>query len=349
MQVSLSSSYRTASLALTAAAASLASSAALGGLTASNYFANAALSIDGLGVLGAGSGQLQANVPVGSQVLGAYLYTASVWDRFPNAPVTFNGTQFNPSGGTLLGPNTNRATTIRYDVTSIVRSVVEGGSGGLYNFNLQELGDNDGSVLVVAYGNASTQGRSALIYDGELATTGDVTRFNFANPYSGGNMLMSLASSFSNQPGLGGGGPQYSLIDVRTSSNPNARRLTSSAGGADDRISGQSSQNGALITVGGIGDDPANVDPFAVPGLFQPNPNPDDELYNLALGNVVDANPFVSLGDTWLELNTLNPSNDDNVFGMFVSADFMIDNPIPAPPTLALLAAVGLAGRRRRR
>jgi hypothetical protein len=347
MQVSLSSSYRTASLALTAAAASLASSAALGGLTASNYFANAALSIDGLGVLGAGSGQLQANVPVGSQVLGAYLYTASVWDRFPNASVRFNGTQFNPSGGTLLGPNANPATTVRYDVTNIVRSVVQGGSGGLYNFDLQELGDNDGSVLVIAYSNASTQGRSALIYDGELATTGDVTRFNFANPYSGGNMLMSLASSFGNQPVLGA--PQYSLIDVRTSSNPNARRLTSSAGGADDRISGQGSQNGALITVGGIGDDPANVDPFAVPSPFGPNPNPDDELYNLALGNVVDANPFISLGDTWVELNTLNPSDDDNIFGMFVSADFVIDNPIPAPPTLALLAAVGLAGRRRRR
>jgi hypothetical protein len=325
-------------------ALALATFPAFGDLRLSQYFVNADLSIDGLGALGVGSGQVQANVPVGSQVLGAYLYTASIWNRSTVDSVTFNGTRFNPSGGTLLGPNRNPATTIRYDVTSVVRSVVDGGPGGLYNFNLQEHGDHDGSVLVVAYSNASTQGRSALIYDGELATTGGVTRFNLANPYSGGNMLMSLASSFSVQPARGA--PQFSLIDVRTSSNPNARRLSSSAGGADDRISGQTSANGNLITVGGIGDNPANVDPFANPSPLEPNPNPDDELYNLALGNVVDANPFISLGDTWVELNTLNPSNDDNIFGMFVSADFVI---IPTPGTAVLLGLGGLLAARRRR
>lgn len=341
MQVSLSSSYRRASLALAAAAASLASSAALGGLTASNYFANAALSIDGLGVAGSGSGQLQANVPVGSQVLGAYLYTSSVWGQpvFSGIvyPVNFNGTELDPSSGTLVGPDANPTNTRRYDVTGIVRSVVEGGAGGLYNFGLQERGNNDGSVLVIAYSNASTQGHSALIYDGELATTGDVTRFNFANPYSGGNMLMSLASSFSLQPS-----GQFTQVDVRTSNNPNARRLTSSAGGQDD---GQG-LNGALITVGGIGDSAENPDPFASP--FG-GPRVDDELYNLALGNSANATPFITLGDSWAELSTINPSDDDNIFGMFVSAEFMMDNPIPAPSTLALLGALGLAGRRRRR
>lgn len=336
MQFSLSSSYRTASFALTAAVTSLASSAALGGLTASNYFANAALSIDGMGSLG-NQGQIQANVPVGSQVLGAYLYSTSVWNIAPLHAVNFNGTNLSLNSGTLLGPNANPAVTRRWDVTNIVQSVVNGGQGGLYNFNLTELGNNDGSVLVVAYSNASTQGRSALIYDGELATNGDVTRFNFANPYSGGNMLMSLASSFSDQPS-----DQVTQVDVRTSNNPNARRLTSSAGGADD---GQQA-NGALITVGGIGDSAENPDPFA--SSFG-GPRVDDELYNLALGNSANATPFITLGDSWAELSTINPSNDDNVFGMFVSADFMIDNPIPAPPTLALLAAVGLAGRRRRR
>jgi hypothetical protein len=215
--------------------------------------------------------------------------------------------------------------------------VVEGGAGGLYNFGLQERGNNDGSVLVIAYSNASTQGHSALIYDGELATTGDVTRFNFANPYSGGNMLMSLASSHSRQPSA-----QFTQVDVRTSNNPNARRLTSSAGGADDGELG----DGALITVGGIGDSAENPDPFAAPFGWT---RVDDELYNLALGNSANATPFITLGDSWAELSTINPSNDDNVFGMFVSADFMIDNPIPAPSTLALLGALGLAGRRRRR
>jgi hypothetical protein len=308
---------------------------ALAELRPSQYFANAALSIDGLGSL-SNRGQLQASVPSGSTILGAYLYTASVWN-FPVNSVDFNGSRLRPSTGTLLSPNVNPANTVRYDVTSIVRSATQGGPGGLYNFNLQENGNNDGSVLVIAYSNAATQGHSAIIYDGELATTGDTTRLNFASPYTSGNLIMSLASSFSWQPS-----DQSSQIDVRTSNNPIARRLTTSAGGSDDGTP----DNGALITVGGIGDSPENPDPFASP---IDGPRVDDELYNLALGNSADANPFITPGDTWADLITINPSNDDNVFGLFISADFMIDNPIPTPGAAALLGLGGLLAARRRR
>ncbi|MFO0493342.1 MAG: PEP-CTERM sorting domain-containing protein, partial [bacterium] len=289
-----------------------------------------------------GTGQLQANIPSGSQILGAYLYTSSVWGENVSPgrayAVRLNGTLLTPSTGTILSPNLNPAETVRYDVTNIVSSAIQGGPGGLYNFNLQESGgDNDGSVLVIAYRNAATQGRSALIFDGELSTTGDTTRLNFASPYTGGNLIMSLASSYSVQPS-----GQYTQIDVRTSNNPIARRLTTSAGGFDDGRFG----NGALITVGGIGDSPANPAPFAEP---LDDSRVDDELYNLALGNSVDANPFITPGDTWAELITINPSNDDNVFGVFISADFMIDNPIPTPGAAALLGLGGLLAARRRR
>ncbi len=315
---------------------------ALADLRPSQYFANAALSIDGLGVRGSGTGQLQANIPSGSQILGAYLYTSSIWGATfvsPGIvfPVRLNGTLLTPSAGTLLSPDVNPVNTIRYDVTNIVSSAIQGGSGGLYNFNLQETGDNEGSVLVIAYRNAATQGRSALIYDGELATTGDTTRLNFASTYTGGNLIMSLASSYSAQPS-----GQFTQIDVRTSNNPVARRLTTSAGGPDDGLFA----NGALITVGGIGDSPTNPDPFAIP--FD-GPRVDDEYYNLALGNSADANPFITPGDTWAELITINPSKDDNVFGVFISADFMIDNPIPTPGAAALLGLGGLLAARRRR
>ena len=315
---------------------------ALADLRPSQYFANAALSIDGLGVRGSGTGQLQANIPSGSSILGAYLYTSSIWGATfvsPGIvfPVRLNGTLLTPSAGTLLRPDVNPVNTIRYDVTNIVSSAIQGGPGGLYNFNLQETGDNEGSVLVIAYRNAATQGRSALIYDGELATTGDTTRLNFASPYTGGNLIMSLASSYSAQPS-----GQFTQIDVRTSNNPVARRLTTSAGGPDDGLFA----NGALITVGGIGDSPTNPDPFAIP--FD-GPRVDDEYYNLALGNSADANPFITPGDTWAELITINPSNDDNVFGVFISADFMIDNPIPTPGAAALLGLGGLLASRRRR
>jgi len=314
---------------------------ALADLRPSQYFANAALSIDGLGVRGAGTGQLQANVPSGSQILGAYLYTSSLWGAniSPGTvfPVRLNGTLLNPSAGTLLTPNVNPVNTIRYDVTNIVNSAIQGGPGGLYNFNLQENGDNDGSVLVIAYSNAATQGRSAIIYDGELSTTGDTSRLNFASPYTGGNLIMSLASTFSFQPS-----GQFTQIDVRTSNNPIARRLTTSAGGWDD---GERA-NGALITVGGIGDSPENPDPFA--SSFD-GPRVDDELYNLALGNSANANPFITPGDRWADLITINPSNDDNVFGLFISADFMLINPIPTPGAAALLGLGGLLAARRRR
>ena len=80
----------------------------------------------------------------------------------------------------------------------------------------------------------------------------------------------------------------------------NSIRVTSAAGGQDD---GQPA-NGALITVGGVGDTNANPsDPNALPNG---DPRFDDELYSLL--------PFVSNGDTSIDVFTQNPSNDDNVF-----------------------------------
>jgi hypothetical protein len=99
---------------------------------------------------------------------------------------------------------------------------------------------------------------------------------------------MGLGISFGFQ-----GGDQYSIVDI------NGTRLTTSAGGQDD---GQAA-NGALITVGGIGDlntNPAN--PFALPV----NEFSDDELYSLL--------PLITNATVNILVNTLNPSNNDNVF-----------------------------------
>jgi hypothetical protein len=84
--------------------------------------------------------------------------------------------------------------------------------------------------------------------------------------------------------------------------------LTTSAGGQDD---GEGA-DGGLITVGGIGDNPANVAPTAKPM----DTNLDDEYYNLALGNSANPAPFILPGDTFLRLTTQNPTEDDNVFGI---------------------------------
>lgn len=293
-----------------------------------NVIPDAALSIDGFGSL-SNNGVIQANIPTGSTIQRAYLYATSIWDKSPVYDVIFHGTTLSVSSATILGPEQNPATTARWDVTSIIASSF---TGGLQDFSILENGDNDGEVLVVAYSNPSTQGFTSVILDGELSTTGDTVEFNFASiPYTGGAFLVSLASSYSRQPS-----GQFTQIDVTTNSTNN-RRLTTSAGGADDRTTGELSDNGNLITVGGIGDNPANVDPTADPM----HTNPDDEYYNLALGNSANPAPFISLGDTFLRLTTQNTTDDDNVFGMFITIS---PTPVPEPSMTLGIFGIGAIG-----
>jgi len=287
---------------------------------------DAALSIDGFGST-TNSGVIQANIPTGSTIQRAYLYATSVWDMSPVYDVTFHGISLPLSSATILSPNNNPATTVRWDVTNIIASSF---AGGPQNFNIVENGPNptnDGAVLVVAYSNLSTQGFTSVILDGELSTTGDTSQFDFVSPYTGGDFLVSLASSYSRQPSW-----QFTQIDVTTNSTNN-RRLTTSAGGQDD---GEGA-DGALITVGGIGDNPANVDPTAKPM----NTNLDDEYYNLALGNSANPAPFILPGDTFLRLTTQNPSNDDNVFGMFITIS---PTPVPEPSMTLGIFGIGAIG-----
>jgi hypothetical protein len=288
---------------------------------------DAALSIDGFGSA-SNNGVIQANIPTGSTIKRAYLYAASVWNMSPVYEVTFNGTTLPLSSAITLSPNNNPATTVVWDVTSIIASSFTGGS---QNFSIVENGQNDGAVLVVAYSNLSTQGFTSVILDGELSTGGDTVEFNFA-PYTSGDFLVSLASSYSMQPS-----GQFTQIDVTTNSTNN-RRLTSSAGGQDDGAFG----NGALITVGGIGDDPANPGPFDSP---ENGPRIDDEYYNLALGNSDNTDPFISPGDTFIRLTTKNPSNDDNVFGLFITSGFKITaTPVPEPSMTLGIFGIGAIG-----
>ncbi|NCS22917.1 MAG: PEP-CTERM sorting domain-containing protein, partial [Microcystis aeruginosa G11-06] len=210
-------------------------------------------------------------------------------------------------------------------------------TGGLQDFSIVENGPiptNDGAVLVVAYSNPSTQGLTSVILDGELSTGGDTVEFHFASPYTGGDFLVSLASSYSFQAS-----GQFTQIDVTTNSTNN-RRLTTSAGGQDDG----EGFNGALMTVGGIDDNPTNPDPLALSS--DPSaPRIDDEYYNLALGNSASTDPFISPGDTFLALKTQNPSGDDNVFGLFITSGFKISPaPVPEPSMTLGIFGIGAIG-----
>ena len=127
------------------------------GLMVRNLIPDAALSIDGFGST-SNNGVIQANIPTGSTIQRAYLYAASVWNN-PVYDVTFHGTTLPLSSATILSPNSNPATTARWDVTSIIASSF---TGGLQDFSILENGQNDGAVLVVAYSNSSTQGLTPL-------------------------------------------------------------------------------------------------------------------------------------------------------------------------------------------
>ena len=298
------------------------------GLIPQNVIPDAALSIDGFGST-TNSGVIQANIPTGSTIQRAYLYAASVWNMSPVYGVTFHGNELSLNSATILSPNQNPATTARWDVTNIIASSF---TGGLQDFSIVENGQNDGAVLVVAYSNSSTQGLTSVILDGELSTGGDTVQFDFDSPYTGGDFLLSLASSYSSQPS-----GQFTQIDVTTNSTNN-RRLSTSAGGEDDGESG----DGALMTVGGIGDDPTNPAPFA--SSFG-GPRIDDEYYNLALGNSASAAPFISPGDTFLRLTTQNRTNNDNVFGMFITSKFKSTaTPVPEPSMTLGIFGIGAIG-----
>lgn len=322
-----------------------------------NAFQDAALSIDGACAGGCDATQnaLQTNVPNGSTVAAAFLYVADIFGNnpTPNGSVTLAGNTLALSSFTKLAPNANPANTYRLNVTSIMKPIIEG-TGGLQTHSYSEAQTNmDGAVLVVAYRNAATVGGTAIILDGELAQAGDSTTLGFASPYTSGPVIMSLASSFSFQASN-----QSTLVDITTSSNASARRLTSCAGGQDDGAP----FDGGLITVGGIGDSTGNPDP-ACTSFDGNSPRQDDELYDLGQGNSANANAFLSSGDTSITLLTSNPSFDDNVFFLGFTSSIRVtevddttiptddgptdDTPttptVPTPATLLLIGA-GLLG-----
>ncbi len=298
-------------LALTALAVAVATASipASATLIVRSAFNNAALSIDGFG---GSSGFLQSDVPINSIILKAFLYSSDVNGGGIAGDVTLAGNFLASASGSLLTPNTSDANHMIFDVTSIMKPLIEG-TWGLQNHTISEGGNTDGESLVIVYQNASTLG-TAIIMDGELSQGGDTTTLNFANPYASGDVIMSLASTFSfNGPPNNTG--QVTKVDVTTSSTA-ARRLTSCAGGNDD--GNFVAENGFLLTVGGVGDSANNPDPNCAGGAE------DDELYNLGLGNSANATPFLQAGDTSISFRTDNPSNDDNVYGLFFTSTFQI-------------------------
>lgn len=99
------------------------------------------LSTSGRGSLGT-SYNLNAFVPQGATVAGAYLYQANYTftNNWSNQSITFNNQRitFGTPSINVIGNATLSMTSARADVTSIVAGIVDGGSGGTYNFAVTE-------------------------------------------------------------------------------------------------------------------------------------------------------------------------------------------------------------------
>jgi hypothetical protein len=240
-----------------------------------------------LSVDGAGSGEFStytvyvdkpnsaATVHKAFVVLAPLPYETASGLSLEGIPVTWDNSAPTPSGG------------LNYisDVTSIVAPVVNASSPGLVPITVTEnvTDDQDGIALLVIFNDDSRDVETIVILFGSLDDSGDnfsislVENINPADP--GAFLHMGLGIGFSLQSGT---------VYQSTTIQLNGQRLTSSAGGNDDHIGVKAP--GWLVTVGGIGDDPANPpDPFAQPE----DDYYDDELYDLLpfiTGSTVDLN-----------------------------------------------------------
>jgi hypothetical protein len=225
----------------------------------------------------------------------AYLMSAPIWGTsfISDGCITLNGAPINWDGSIS---NAINGTNYYADVTSLIASALNPAAPGIMSLPVTECNTPyiDGVALLVIFADPTANEETIVILFGAQALNGDTFSITLAesiNPADPGAILdMGLGISYSFQIG---GVQQYSIIDI------NGARLTTSAGGEDDG----SSSNGALMTVGGLGDSNDNpTNPFATPT----GPRSDDELYSLL--------PFIDINTTTISAFSSNPSNDDNIF-----------------------------------
>lgn len=250
------------------------------------------ISADGIGSLNS-SMNIRVNKPnTQATVEKAILISSVTGSTIDNGCVTIDGVPVNWDGTAAVSFFNNYWA----DVTSIVASTINAFPAGTSTLPITECNTDiiEGEALLVVFNDPSADEKTVVVLVGGEDPQGDnfsVTLAQPIDPNAPGALLdMGLGIGFSYQLN---GSDQASEVSV------NSQRVSSSAGGEDDG----DDANGALLTVGGIGDTNDNPpDPFAPPT----NPRSDDELYSIL--------PFITDTTTSLTVSTINPSLDDNIF-----------------------------------
>jgi hypothetical protein len=259
-------------------------------------------SIDGFGST-TGSGLIQVEKPnANAKVVAAFVTlvgTTGSHNQATPSDVTLGGLPISFSHDANVVSQSTRFKNFFADVTTLVKPTVDAAGAGIIDLAVSEGAQQvrfDGLSLIVIFDDPSTVWSSVVIAFGASKSSGDSFSLAFpalnANELAGHRLSVGIGFGFQTSNGA-----QSSTIDVTTSSQASASRIAEYAGSFDDGAAA----NGALITVGGVGDSNAN------PIIGAPFTNPaDDELYNLS--------GLLNIGDTELTISTRNASGDDNLF-----------------------------------
>lgn len=265
---------------------------------------------------------VSAVIPTGSTIVAAFMYsTMHTASTVPT--VSLDGVSYSGGDWTALGLANSYLQAYRTDVTAQIAAAVGGGSAVPYTFTVNNESPNnsiDGEVLAIIYSNPNETERTIAFLDGFSATTGDTTTVNLADPLTDAQLA---DADFEATLSLGIGYGYQATSNFQSSTvDVNGANLTTCAGGEDDGIS----SNGGLITVGGLGDSTANDHDCTTA-------NGDDEYYTLT--------PFLAAGDTSITIDTLNPSNDDNIFFAEVNITARAGVNEPPPPPVNSVSEAG--------
>jgi hypothetical protein len=281
------------------------------------------LSVDGVGTLDE-AGAVRIEKPAGATVRRAFLAAASTGRsgrQLVDGDVTVDGA---PVSWLITTPSSINSWNHWAEVTPLVAPKLDAADPGPVEVSIGEAGSSgiDGEILAVIFDDADrTAVSTVVLLFGAQQVQGDTFNVRLSEPIDLENPNFRLDLSLGIAFGYieGQFRLQGSLVDV------NGRRMTSSAGGQDDGIGA----NGALLTVGGVGDSTANPPPDERTPDAPDNARFDDELYDLR--------PFTQTGDTELTVLSVNPTNDDNIFfsALFASGAAVIGEGIVLGPASA--------------